>query len=82
MTTSSAAASSRAPGEVERLADEIVRALRERPRFFMDLVRAYRDRPYRTLLLAWGLVRERHRLARDDEGRYLLPPDSPGPPGA
>jgi hypothetical protein len=56
------------------MAEAIERALRERPLFFMDLVRAHRDAPYRTLLLAWGQVRERHRLARDDEGRYRLPP--------
>lgn len=69
MTTSSPA-----PAEVARMAEAIERALRERPLFFMDLVRAHRDAPYRTLLLAWGQVRERHRLARDDEGRYRLPP--------
>jgi hypothetical protein len=66
--------SSRTPAaEVARLADAIVAALRERPLFFMDLVRAHRDLPYRTLLLAWGVVRDRERLARDDEGRYVLP---------
>jgi hypothetical protein len=66
--------SSRTPAaEVARLADAIVAALRERPLFFMDLVRAHRALPYRTLLLAWGVVRDRERLARDDEGRYVLP---------
>lgn len=58
------------------MAGAIERALRERPLLFMDLVRAHRDAPYRTLLLAWGQVRERHRLARDDQGRYRLPPDA------
>ena len=68
MTTSSGATAA----DVARLADAIVAALRERPLFFMDLVRTHRDLPYRTLLLAWGAVRDRERLARDDEGRYLL----------
>ena len=64
---------SRAPApEVARLAEAIVAALRERPRHFMDLVRAHRDLPYRTLLLAWGVVRDREHLERDDEGRYFL----------
>jgi len=40
----------------------------------MDLVREYQELPYRVLLLAWGAVRERHRLSRDDDGRYFLPP--------
>jgi hypothetical protein len=69
MTTSRSAAAA----DVARLADAIVAALREKPLFFMDLVRAHRELPYRTLLLAWGVVRERERLGRDDEGRYLLP---------
>ena len=54
------------------------RLLRERPVFFIDLVRAFPDTPYRTLLLAWGEVRERHKLARDEEGHYLLPPEGEG----
>jgi hypothetical protein len=54
------------------MAEEIVATLRSGPVFFMDLVRAHRDAPYRTLLLAWGQVRDRHRLSRDDDGRYFL----------
>lgn len=74
MTTSSRAASVRvAADDVARLADAIVTALRERPLFFMDLVRAHRDVPYRTLLLAWGAVRDREKLERDEEGHYFLP---------
>lgn len=68
MTTSSA------PPEAARVADAMVGMLRERPVLFMDLVRAFPETPYRTLLLAWGEVRERHRLARDEEGCYFLPP--------
>lgn len=69
MTISSRAAAA----DIARLDGAIVTALRERPLLFMDLVRAHRDVPYRTLLLAWGAVRDRERLARDDEGRYFLP---------
>jgi hypothetical protein len=58
---------------VESVAREIIVTLRARPVFFMDLVREYRETPYRTLLLAWGVVRERYRLSRDDDGRYFLP---------
>lgn len=62
-----------AAADIARLDGAIVAALLERPLLFMDLVRAHRDVPYRTLLLAWGAVRDRERLARDDEGRYFLP---------
>jgi hypothetical protein len=62
--------------EVQRMAESITAMLRARPVFFMDLVRAHREAPYRTLLLAWGQVRDRHALSRDDEGHYCLPPDA------
>ena len=74
MSTSSPAA---AP-EVIRLAEALVAALREKPLQFMDLVRAHRNLPYRTLLLAWGVVRERERLERDNEGHYFLPREGEG----
>ena len=69
---SGSAASDPAAADVAQVADAMVAALRTRPLFFMDLVRAHRDVPYRTLLLAWGAVRDREKLARDDEGRYFL----------
>ncbi len=56
------------------MAEEIIATLRVSPVFFMDLVRQYWEMPYRRLLLAWGVVRERQRLSRDDDGRYFLPP--------
>jgi hypothetical protein len=62
--------------DVRRMADSITAMLRARPVFFMDLVRAHRDAPYRTLLLAWGRVRDRHPLSRDDEGHYFLASDA------
>lgn len=68
MTTSSP------PAEVARVAASMTAMLREKPVMFVDLVRAFPDVPYRSLLLAWGHVREQHRLTRDDEGNYLLPP--------
>jgi hypothetical protein len=73
MTTSERAA------DVGRMTESITAMLRSGPVFFMDLVRAHRDAPYRTLLLAWGEVRARHALARDDEGHYFLPAGAPAP---
>ena len=64
--------------EVGRMVDSIVAMLRARPVFFMDLVRAHREAPYRVLLHAWGEVRARHALSRDDEGHYFLPAPSAG----
>lgn len=64
------------PAEVARVAAAMTAMLREKPVMFMDVVRAFPEVPYRTILLAWGEVRERHRLSRDDEGHYLLPPEA------
>jgi hypothetical protein len=61
---------------VARVATTMTAMLREKPVMFMDVVRAFPAVPYRTILLAWGEVRERHRLSRDDEGHYLLPPEA------
>jgi len=58
--------------DVASMAEAITATLRAGPVFFMDLVRAHREAPYRTLLLAWGQVREQHKLSRDDDGRYFL----------
>ena len=70
MTTSDLAA------EVGRVAEAMTAMVREKPVFFIDLIRAFPDTPYRTILLAWGEVRERHRLARDEEGHYWLPSEA------
>ena len=70
MITSSASA------EVKRVAERMTAMLRERPVQFMDLLRTFPDVPYRTILLAWGQVREAHRLAREEDGEYFLPPSA------
>lgn len=64
------------PAEVRRVAERMLTLLREKPVQFMDLVRAFPDVPYRTILLAWGEVREAHRLTREEEGEYHLPPSA------
>lgn len=58
--------------EASALAERIAGLLRERPRTFYEVVRAVEDAEYRTLLQAWGLLRERRALGRDPHGLYLL----------
>lgn len=55
---------------VEALAVRIERFLTEEARFFVDVVGLTEEGRYRDVLQAWGLVRQRCRLERDDEGRY------------
>lgn len=59
---------------IETLARRIEEFLTEQPRFFVDVVTLTDEGRYRDVLRAWGLVRERGRLQRDEQGRYMLPP--------
>jgi hypothetical protein len=54
------------------LADRMAALLAERPRTFYELLRELDDVEYRAILQAWGTLRERRALARDDHGRYLV----------
>ena len=53
-------------------AERMVALLTERPRTFYELVRALDDVEYRAILQAWGTLRERRALGRDEHGRYLI----------
>ena len=54
------------------VADRMVALLTARPRTFYELLRELEDVEYRTILQAWGALRERRALGRDDHGRYLI----------
>ena len=57
---------------IDALGDRIAALLAARPLTFYELLRELPDVEYRAILQAWGALRERHALARDDHGRYLL----------
>lgn len=56
----------------DAVAARIEALLSEQPRTFYDLLRHLEDAEYRTILQAWGALRERKRLTRDHDGNYLL----------
>ncbi len=56
------------------LARRIEQMLEAGPHFFVDVVSLTPEGGYRDVLRAWGLVRDRGRLERDEEGRYLIRP--------
>ncbi len=56
----------------EDVAARIARLLEDKPRTFYEVLRQLGDVEYRTILQAWGALRERKRLGRDAEGYYLL----------
>jgi hypothetical protein len=57
---------------IEELAARIERFLAEAPRYFVEVVALTPEGQYRDVLKAWGLVRDRRQLERDEVGRYLL----------
>ncbi len=56
------------------LAGTLVAQLRDRPSQFSELVDQHRDVPWPEFLRAWGEVRGREDLTRDEDGRYLFGP--------
>jgi len=56
----------------DEVAERIAGLLRERPRNFYAILQSLGDVEYRTILAAWGTLREQEALARDDEGNYVL----------
>lgn len=50
----------------------MARLLAERPRTFYELLRVLPDVEYRSILVAWGALRERGALGRDGHGRYVI----------
>ena len=56
----------------DALADRMAAALAARPLTFYELLRELPEVEYRAILQAWGALRERRALARDEHGRYLI----------
>lgn len=58
--------------ELEELKAEITERMKKGPIFFFDILNEFKEEDYRKILQAWGLIREEHKLSRDEQGRYLL----------
>lgn len=59
--------------------ERILKLLGQGPKNFYAILQSLADVEYRTILIAWGSVREKNLLRRDDHGNYLLAgPDSEG----
>jgi hypothetical protein len=54
------------------VADRMQALLGACPRTFYELLRELDDVEYRAILQAWGALRERGVLGRDEHGRYLI----------
>jgi hypothetical protein len=54
------------------LADALIAKITAEPVQFSQLVDQHRDVPWPDFLRAWGEVRDRADLTRDEDGRYLF----------
>ena len=52
-------------------AERILTLVKDQPMSFYAILRALKDVDYRVILQAWGILREKDLLSRDQEGRYL-----------
>lgn len=59
-------------GDATSVAERMARLLAERPRTFYELLRELPDVEYRTILIAWGTLREGRALGRDEHARYVF----------
>lgn len=63
------------------LAETLIARIKAEPCQFSELVDEHREVPWPDFLRAWGEVRERADLNRDDDGRYLFDHEAkPGNP--
>ncbi|MDF2873381.1 MAG: hypothetical protein K0R22_64 [Sporomusa sp.] len=58
--------------EITALSREIETYIKAEPRFFADVLRKFKTNPYRNILLAWAIIREKNILQRNEEGHYLI----------
>jgi hypothetical protein len=54
------------------LAETLIAKIKAKPCQFSELVDHHRDVPWPDFLRAWGEVRGRTDLSRDEDGRYLF----------
>jgi hypothetical protein len=59
--------------DLERLAEEILAFLKKKPAYFCDVLREFKNENYRNILLAWGELRAKKKLLREESsGKYLV----------
>ncbi|MGI9861483.1 hypothetical protein SDD30_08880 [Moorella naiadis] len=52
--------------------ESILELAKQGPFYFVDILNNLPEADYRDILIAWGEIRERGKLHRDKEGRYIL----------
>ena len=56
--------------DVDVMEERVLALIRSRPVNYYDILREFRDQDYRTIMLAFGHIRRKHLVGRDNQGRY------------
>jgi hypothetical protein len=57
---------------VDVVEERVLALIRSRPVNYYDILREFRDEDYRAIMLAFGHIRRKHLVGRDDKGRYTV----------
>ncbi len=60
--------------DIDDLERRMVELARQKPVFYADILRELGDADYRSVMLAFGQIRQKRLFGRDDKGRYIAAP--------
>ena len=58
--------------ELDRIEGEIIALAQQKPVYYMDILKELKQEDYRTIMLAFGRIRQKKIFSRDEKGRYLM----------
>lgn len=61
-----------AENDVDRMEQQIVDLAKNRPIYYFDILDEFKDEDYRTIMLAFGQIRQKKLFGRDPQGRYIV----------
>ena len=57
--------------DVDKVEGKIIALAQKRPVFYADILKELHDEDYRTIMLAFGRIRQKRLFGRDEKGRYI-----------
>ncbi len=60
------------PNELDRIEGKIIALAQQKPVYYADILKELQQEDYRTIMLAFGQIRQKKLFSRDEKGRYLV----------
>jgi len=57
--------------DVDRIEGKIIALAQQKPIFYADILKELHDEDYRSIMLAFGQIRQKRLFGRDEKGRYV-----------